>query len=143
MSEKRRDNKNRVLRYGESRRPDGRYAYKYKDNDGKVRFVYSWRLDENDRTPAGRKPELSLREKEKQIEHDLFDYIAVNGGNYTVLDKVQQHLQGSDAEDHAARLPAHLLLEHGKKRHEPQDPAVHHGALGHQRHPQHVHPRRL
>ena len=92
MSEKRRDNKNRVLRYGESQRPDGRYAYKYKDNDGKVRFVYSWRLDKNDRTPAGRKPELSLREKEKQIEHDLFDYIAVNGGNYTVLELVKKYI---------------------------------------------------
>ena len=92
MSEKRRDNKNRVLRYGESQRPDGRYAYKYQDNDGKYKFVYSWRLDKNDRTPAGRKPELSLREKEKQIEHDLFDRIAVNGGNYTVLELVKKYI---------------------------------------------------
>jgi len=92
MSEKRRDKKNRVLRFGESQRPDGRYAFKYKDNDGKVRFVYSWRLDKNDRTPSGRKPELSLREKEKQIEQDLFDHIAVNGGNYTVLELVQKYI---------------------------------------------------
>ena len=92
MSEKRRDNKNRVLRFGESQRPDGRYAYKYQDNDGRYKFVYSWRLDKNDRTPAGRKPELSLREKEKQIEHDLFDRIAVNGGNYTVLELVKKYI---------------------------------------------------
>ncbi len=31
MSEKRRDNKNRILRTGESQRKDGRYAYKYID----------------------------------------------------------------------------------------------------------------
>ena len=92
MSEKRRDKKNRVLRNGESQRPDGRYAFKYKDNDGKVRFAYSWRLDKNDRTPAGRRPELSLREKEKQIEQDLFDRIAINGGNLTVLELVKKYI---------------------------------------------------
>ena len=92
MSEKRRDNRGRVLRFGESQRQDGRYAFKYKDNDGSVKFVYSWRLDKNDRTPAGKKRELSLREKEKQIEHDLFDYIVSNGGNYTVLELVKKYV---------------------------------------------------
>lgn len=92
MSEKRRDNRNRVLRYGESQRPDGRYQFKYQDNDGKVKFVYSWRLDKNDRTPAGKKRELSLREKEKQIEHDLFDCIVPNGGNMTVLELVKKYV---------------------------------------------------
>lgn len=92
MSEKRRDSKNRVLRYGESQRTDGRYAFKYKDNDGKIKFVYSWRLGKNDRTPAGKRPELSLREKEKQIEHDLFDRIVANGGNLTVLELVKKYI---------------------------------------------------
>ena len=41
MSEKRRDNRNRILHIGESQRPDGRYAYKYKDLNGEVKFVYS------------------------------------------------------------------------------------------------------
>ena len=44
MSEKRRDNKNRILRSGESQRKDGRYAYKYTDAYGKPQFVYSWKL---------------------------------------------------------------------------------------------------
>ena len=92
MSEKRRDNRGRVLRFGESQRQDGRYAFKYKDNDGSVKFVYSWRLDKNDRTPAGKKRELSLREKEKQIEHDLFDHIVSSGGNYTVLELVKKYV---------------------------------------------------
>ena len=39
MSEKRRDNRNRILRGGESRRQDGRYAYKYKDTNGEKVFV--------------------------------------------------------------------------------------------------------
>ncbi len=92
MSEKRRDNRGRVLRFGESQRPDGRYQFKYQDNDGKVKFVYSWRLDKNDRAPAGKKRELSLREKEKQIEHDLFDHIVSNGGNLTVLELVKKYV---------------------------------------------------
>lgn len=92
MSEKRRDNRGRVLRFGESQRQDGRYAFKDKDSDGSVKFVYSWRLDKNDRTPAGKKRELSLREKEKQIEHDLFDHIVSNGGNYTVLELVKKYV---------------------------------------------------
>ena len=54
--------------------------------------MYSWRLDKNDRTPAGKKRELSLREKEKQIEHDLFDHIVSNGGNYTVLELVKKYV---------------------------------------------------
>ncbi len=44
MSEKRRDNKGRILRTGESQRKDGRYAYKYVDAFGKPQFVYSWKL---------------------------------------------------------------------------------------------------
>lgn len=53
MSEKPRDNRNRILRTGESQRKDGRYAYTYKDLIGATQFVYSWRLDIHDhRTSA-------------------------------------------------------------------------------------------
>ena len=84
MSEKRRDNRNRILREGEYQRTDGRYRYRYIDEDGKEKNVYSWRLDKNDPTPKGKKREPSLREKEKQIQADLFDHIVTRGGNYTV-----------------------------------------------------------
>jgi integrase len=40
----------------------------------------------------GKKRELSLREKEKQIEADLFDHIVTNGGNYTVLELVEKYV---------------------------------------------------
>ena len=43
MSEKRRDNRNRILRNGESQRKDGPYAYKYTDTSGRTQFVYSWK----------------------------------------------------------------------------------------------------
>ena len=75
MSEKRRDNRNRILHSGESQRADGRYRFKYVDASGQEQNVYSWRLDHNDPTPKGKKRNLSLREKEKQIEQDLFDEI--------------------------------------------------------------------
>lgn len=92
MSEKRRDNRNRILHNGESQRQDGRYAYKYKDLNGETKFVYSWRLDKNDRTPAGKAREPSLREKERQIQQDLFNQIVPNGGNLTVLELVKKYL---------------------------------------------------
>lgn len=51
MSEKRRDNRNRILREGEYQRKDGRYRFHYLDEDGKEQNVYSWRLDKNDPNP--------------------------------------------------------------------------------------------
>ena len=63
MSEKRRDSKGRILRTGESQRKDGRYAYKYMDAYGKPQFVYAWKLVSTDKTPAGKRDGLSLREK--------------------------------------------------------------------------------
>ena len=91
MSEKRLDNRNRILREGEYQRTDGRYRYRYIDEDGKEKNVYSWRLDKNDPTPRGKKRELSLREKEKQIQADLFDHIVTRGGNYTVVELVEKY----------------------------------------------------
>lgn len=92
MSEKRRDNRNRILRQGEVQRPDGRYMFKYIDAYGQAKYVYSWRLDKNDSTPAGRQRDLSLREKEKRIEADLFDQIVPDGGKMTVLDLVRKYV---------------------------------------------------
>ena len=74
MSKKRRDNKGRILRTGESQRKDGRYAYKYIDANGKPQFVYAWKLTVTDKTPAGKRDDISLREKIKEIQKDL-DYV--------------------------------------------------------------------
>ena len=92
VSEKRRDNKNRILRSGESQRKDGRYAYKYTDATGKQQFVYSWKLEKTDKLPEGKRDCLSLREKEKQILRDLDDQIAPRGGEMTVLALIQKYI---------------------------------------------------
>lgn len=84
MSEKRRDNKNRVLQTGESQRKDGRYAFKYTDAFGKPKFVYAWKLVSTDKTPAGKRDKVSLRDKEKAIQKDLYDGINTIGKKMTV-----------------------------------------------------------
>lgn len=44
MSGKRRDNKNRILRNGESQRKDGRYAFKYVDANGRCNLFIAGNL---------------------------------------------------------------------------------------------------
>lgn len=73
MSDKKKDNKGRILRQGERQREDGRYEYRYKDVNGCTRSVYSWKLVETDKMPSGRKSSKSLRELEKQIKRDIED----------------------------------------------------------------------
>ena len=52
---KRRDSKHRILRNGESIRTDGKYQFKYRVN-GKIKFIYSWKLEATDKLPSGKKP---------------------------------------------------------------------------------------
>ena len=92
MSGKRRDNKNRILRNGESQRKDGRYAFKYIDATGKQQFVYSWKLEKTDKTPAGKRDDISLREKERMILKDIDYQIVPRGGEMTVIELVQKYL---------------------------------------------------
>lgn len=84
MSEKRRDNKGRILRTGESQRKDGRYAYKYVDAFGKQQLVYSWKLVATDKPPAGKRDVPALRDKVKEISRDLEDGIDTIGKKMTV-----------------------------------------------------------
>ena len=75
MLQKRKDNKNRILKTGESQRKDGRYVYKYVDNLKKTRFLYSWKLVPTDKIPIGKRADLSLREKESQILFNIVNGI--------------------------------------------------------------------
>ena len=43
MSEKRRDNRGRILHTGEVQLSTGQYRYKYVDNYGDERYCYSWK----------------------------------------------------------------------------------------------------
>lgn len=115
MSEKRRDSKNRILRSGESRRKDGRYAYKYIDATGKPQFVYSWKLEATDSTPQGKRDGLSLREKEKQIRRDIEDAIIPSGGEMTVLDLVKKYLSQKTGVRHNTEANYNFVLNIIKK----------------------------
>ena len=84
MSEKRRDNKGRILKTGESQRKDGRYLYKYTDSFGEPQFVYSWKLVATDRVPAGKRDCISLREKIAELQKDIHDGIDVVGKKMTL-----------------------------------------------------------
>lgn len=90
--EKRRDSKGRILRTGEQQRQDGKFMYAYKGRDNKMHYVYSWKLEPTDKVPAGKRDCKSLREKEKEIQKDLNDYVAYHGGDVTVLELVKKHV---------------------------------------------------
>ena len=92
MSVKRRDSKKRILRNGESQRPDGRYVYKYYDILKKPHFLYSWKLEPTDKVPAGKKDDLSLREKIRQLQKDMVDGIDIQGSEMTVLELVKRYI---------------------------------------------------
>ena len=92
MSVKRRDSKNRVLRNGESQRADGRYVYKYVDLLHKPHFLYSWKLEPTDKLPTGKKDDLSLREKIRQLQKDMVDGIDIQGSEMTVLELVKRYI---------------------------------------------------
>lgn len=122
MSGKRRDSKNRVLRNGESQRWDGRYAFKYIDTTGKPQFVYSWKLEKTDKTPQGKRDDLSLREKEKQIMKAIDDEIVPRGGEMTVLELVKKYLMQKTGVRHNTEANYNFVLniikkeDFGKKR---------------------------
>lgn len=94
MAKERRENKSRgrILRTGESQRADGRYCYKYVDANGKPKFLYSWKLEPHDPLPKGKRQDISLREKEKNLLKDQLDGINHTGANMTVLDLYKRHI---------------------------------------------------
>lgn len=77
MSEKRKDNKGRILRIGESQRKDLIYQYRYTDIRGKRQTVYSSNLKE-------------LREKEKEIQKQLDDGIDYAAGKINVIQLLEE-----------------------------------------------------
>lgn len=115
MSQKRRDKKNRILRTGESQRKDGRYAYKYIDNNGKTNFAYSWKLEPTDTVPKGKKDGLSLREKERSIQKDLYDGIILNGGDMTVVQLVEKYILQKTGVRHNTRANYNTVVNILKK----------------------------
>lgn len=115
MSEVRRDNKNRKLLTGESQDKDGRYRYKYNDAFGKRKSVYSWRLTESDPYPKGKRRDISLREKERNIHKSLDDGVSPNGGNMTVLELVQKYINQKRGVKHNTQANYNFVINVIKK----------------------------
>ena len=93
MPVKRKDNKGRNLRNGEAQLPDGRYQFRYTDEAGQRRTVYSWKLVETDKVKAGQRDQESLREKEKRILKDIEDHIRTKSAEETTVnDMFEQFL---------------------------------------------------
>lgn len=78
--ERRKDNKNRVLKEGEYQRANGTYEYKWKDKRGNRHSIYAKTLDE-------------LREKEIEVLRDALDGIRSNKNNLTINDLYNLWLQ--------------------------------------------------
>ena len=115
MSEVRRDNKGRKLFNGESQRKDGKYEYKYQDAWGKRKTVYSWKLTPTDRVPAGKRDDISLREKIKQIQKDLNSNITPDSGNFTVLELVEKYISQKTGVRHNTRSNYNFVVNVIKK----------------------------
>lgn len=112
---KRRDKKRRILRNGESQRADGRYVFVYTDCFGKQKFLYSWKLEETDPLPAGRRNCKSLREKEKEVRRDIDNGITPYGGNLTVLDLVQKYISQKTGVRHNTQANYNFVINIIKK----------------------------
>ncbi|MCD8396676.1 MAG: site-specific integrase [Lachnospiraceae bacterium] len=92
MAGKRKDSNGIVLNKGERQMSDGRYRYRYIDNDGGQHDIYSWTLRPEDKTPDGKKPGVSLREQEKQIQKDLIEGVKSWQGSITLNAMIEEYL---------------------------------------------------
>lgn len=81
MATKRKDNKGRVLKEGESYRSDGRYQYRYNLGNGKRHVIYANSLSE-------------LRDKEEEIQKKLFDNIKTTADSVTLNELFELYMSG-------------------------------------------------
>ena len=79
MSEKRKDNKGRILRTGERQRKDLIYQYRYIDIRGKRQTIYSSDLKE-------------LRDREKEIQKRLDEGIDYAAGKVTLITLLERYI---------------------------------------------------
>lgn len=77
--ERRKDNKGRVLKEGESQRKDGRYQYRYTDPLGKRKIIYSKDLH-------------SLRESEEKIKIEISTGTYVTPTNQTMCELIAKYI---------------------------------------------------
>lgn len=93
MSQKRKDKRGRILRNGESQDPiTGEYRFSYYEN-GKKKNFRSWKLNATDPLPEGKRPCLSLREKEEQYQDDKKKGVSFAKGEMTVSELVDIYIK--------------------------------------------------
>lgn len=102
MSEKRKDNKGRILRTGESQRKDLTYQYRYTDVTGTRRTVYASDLQE-------------LRKKEDVIQKEVEDGINYCEGNITVIELIERYTSLKQGVRHATKVGYNFVLNLAKK----------------------------
>ena len=78
--ERRKDNKNRVLKEREYQRANGSFEFKWRDKRGKRHSIYAKTLDE-------------LRKKEEEAQRDILDGIRAEKSNLTINDLFYMWLQ--------------------------------------------------
>lgn len=91
------------------------YEYKYQDARGRRKTVYSWKLTPADRVPAGKRDDISLREKIKQIQKDLNSNITPDGGDFTVLELVEKYISQKTGVRHNTRSNYNFVVNVIKK----------------------------
>ena len=111
----RRDNKGRKLWTGESQEKNGRYKYRYTDTLGERKSVYSWKLTKSDTVPKNRSNDISLREKEKQIQKAMDDCIMLNCGGITVLELVEKYVAQQHGVKHNTKANYKFVINIIKK----------------------------
>lgn len=121
MAEKRKDSRGRILRDGENVMPDGRYRYQYTDSTGKRKAVYSWKLVPTDKTPEGKKPDLSLREKIEQVRKDVSDGIKVDKRKtvndvYDLWISLKRNLKDNTKQNYIYMYQQFVAPDFGKKK---------------------------
>ncbi len=101
MSERRRDNKGRILKEGETQEKNGRYRFSYTDNLGNRYDLRGWKLTKTDITPAGKKDKLSLREQEQELFAKIGRGLYPNG--MTVSELVANYIETKTGVTHNTR----------------------------------------
>lgn len=94
MSKTKLDNKGRKLYKNEYQRKDGRYLYKYYDTEGNIKYLYSWKLEDQDKNSKGKQGCKSLREMESEIKYSLlWESKGLNiSERITVIEQVDRYL---------------------------------------------------
>ena len=114
MAEKRKDSKGRILKDNEYQRSDGKYEYKYSFG-GARKSIYSWKLVPTDKMPEGKRDDLSLREKIKELEKDLQDGIDTSKGNMTLNQLFDAYMEAKTDIRENTRTNYRLMWKNGVK----------------------------